>query len=393
MSRTRLCHLTRIGTVAAALLVAAPLAAAPPFNFDDVNKETRPIPLGSSGGNINDRSDRACCSGTLGSLVQDAAGAYILSNNHVIARNNQGVVGEDILQPGLIDQGPACTQDGSDAVADLTAWAPLSFDSDATQYENTVDAAIAAVRAGEVTASGEIADVGIPSSATTAAAIGMAVQKRGRTSGHTFGTVGALNVTVDVTYPAACGDRKGPKARFVGQIRVDDTNGDFSEGGDSGSLVVTHDAARSPVGLLFAGSKQSTLLNPIDEVLGCLQVVMAGDTGALPTGCSHGVTEVSGGGSDDDGGSGGPPPGRGKPSGYAALPPGLEVAAGVQARHEAALFAIAGVAGTGISTDSAGYPVIEVYLESAIGDPRRPLPMELEGIPVRRVVTGPFVAE
>jgi hypothetical protein len=390
--QNRLCLLVRIASVAALLLVAVPVPAAPPFNFDDANKQPRPILLGSSGGNTNDISDRACCSGTLGALVEDGSGAYILSNNHVLARNNQGVAGEAILQPGLIDQGPACTQDAEDAVADLTAWETISFDSDVPRYENTIDAAIAAVRAGEVDTSGEIADVGIPSSTTVASAIGMSVQKRGRTTGHTIGTIAALNVTADVTYPAACGDRKGPKARFVGQIRVDDTNGDFSAGGDSGSLVVTNDAGRNPVGLLFAGDKQGTLLNPIDEVLGCLAVVMAGHGGAPPPGCAHGVTEVSGGGSDD-GGSGGPPPGRGKPNGRAAVPPGLEVAAQVQARHEASLFAIAGVAGTGLGIDSAGRPVIEVYLESAIGDPRRPIPRELEGIPVRSVVTGPFVAE
>lgn len=132
--------------------------------IDHANHSTRPILLGTSGGNINDISDRACCSGTLGALVEDASASYILCNNHVIARNNQGVAGGAILQPGLIDQGPACSQDSSDAVADLTAWATISFDSDATQYENTVDAAIAAVRGGEVSASGEIAEVGIPSS-------------------------------------------------------------------------------------------------------------------------------------------------------------------------------------------------------------------------------------
>jgi len=393
VSQSRLLRVVRIGAVATGLVVAAPLSAAPPFNFDDANREARPILLGSSGGNINDIGDRACCSGTLGGLVQDSAGAYILSNNHVLARNNRGAVGEDVLQPGLIDQGPACTQDTADAVADLTAWVPVSFDSDAIQYENTVDAAIAAARAGAVAASGEIADVGIPASTTTPAVIGMAVQKRGRTSGHTFGNVGALNVTVDVTYPAACGDRKGPKARFVGQIRVDDTNGTFSEGGDSGSLVLTNDAARSPIGLLFAGSSTSTLLNPIDEVLGCLQVVLAGNAGTPPAGCSHGVNEVSGGGSGGDGGSGGPPPGRGKRNGHAALPPGLEQAAAVQARHEAALFAIAGVVGTGLSVDADGAPTLEVYLESAIADARSPVPAEIDGIVVRRVVTGPFVAE
>jgi hypothetical protein len=393
MYRDAIRPLARISLGAAILVASATATAAPPFSFEDANTEARPIRLGSSGGNINDISDRACCSGTLGALVEDEYGAYVLSNNHVLARNNQGIIGEAILQPGLIDQGPACTQDTADAVAHLTAWTPISFDSDAPQLENTIDAAIAGLRLGEVNTSGEIVDVGVPSPTLATPSIGMSVQKRGRTTGHTFGTVAALNVTADVTYPEACGARKGPKARFVGQIRVDDGNGDFSAGGDSGSLVVTNDSDLNPVGLLFAGAKAGTLLNPIDEVLGCLGVVMVGDGGAPLRTCVHGSNQVSGSAGDDGGDTVGPPPGRGKPSRGAHVPPGLEIAAEVQARHEAALFAIAGVVGTGLSVDAAGLPVIEVYLEGAVGDPRRPVPTVLEGTPVRTIVTGTFIAE
>lgn len=393
MHRDAIRPLASISLGAAILVAAATATAAPPVRFEDANSEARPIRLGSSGGNIHDISDRACCSGTLGALVEDEFGAYVLSNNHVLARSNQAVIGEAILQPGLIDQAPACTQDAADAVAHLTAWVPISFDSDAPQLENTVDAAIAGLRLGEVNTSGEIVDVGVPSATLATPAIGMSVQKRGRTTGHTFGTIDALNVTADVTYPEACGARKGPKARFVGQIRVDDSNGDFSAGGDSGSLVITADAGLNPVGLLFAGARTSTLLNPLDEVLGCLGVVMVGDGGAPQSSCVHGSNQVSAGGGDDGGDSGGPPPGRGRPSRGAHVPPGLEIAAEVQARHEAALFAIAGVVGTGLSVDAAGHPVIEVYLEGAVGDPHRTVPTMLEGTPVRTIVTGPFTAE
>ncbi|MBT8395725.1 MAG: hypothetical protein KJN92_02110, partial [Gemmatimonadetes bacterium] len=48
------------------------------------------------------------------------------------------------------------------------------------------------------------------------------------------------------------------------------TDGSFSTGGDSGSLVVTKGllaADRRPVGLLFAGSSNNTIANPIDLVL------------------------------------------------------------------------------------------------------------------------------
>ncbi|MDR7423629.1 MAG: hypothetical protein QN159_14345 [Armatimonadota bacterium] len=85
--------------------------------------QARPIQLGTSGGNINDASQLFCCTGTLGSLVQDGAGTqFILSNNHVLARTNKASLGEEIIQPGLADQN--CVKDLLDVVADLSAFKP-----------------------------------------------------------------------------------------------------------------------------------------------------------------------------------------------------------------------------------------------------------------------------
>src|SRR5687768_9885516 len=64
---------------------------------------TRNQRMGVSGGNVNDRTSRFCCSGTLGALVTDGTTQYILSNNHVLGRSDQAVAGEDVSQPGLID--------------------------------------------------------------------------------------------------------------------------------------------------------------------------------------------------------------------------------------------------------------------------------------------------
>src|ERR1051325_7554396 len=109
--------------------------------------QARLIQLGTSGGNVNDRSSLYCCSGTLGSLVQDSAGyQYILSNNHVLGRSNLGVAGEDVNQPGQVDQN--CGQTG--IVADLSTFVPLKFRKGNTIPLNDVDAAIAAVRSGMV---------------------------------------------------------------------------------------------------------------------------------------------------------------------------------------------------------------------------------------------------
>jgi len=56
-------------------------------------------------------------------------------------------------------------------------------------------------------------------------------------------------------------------AVFDGQI----VSGSMSQPGDSGSLLVDGESQRA-VGLLFAGSNQTTIYNPIDIVLELLAV-------------------------------------------------------------------------------------------------------------------------
>jgi hypothetical protein len=113
-----------LASILATALVCSPLAAQNLYR-------TRNMNYGVSGGNINDISRAFCCSGTLGSLVTAGTTQYILSNNHVLARQDQAAAGEDISQPGLIDSNcqPATI------VADFTRAVPLG---------NNVDCAIAA---------------------------------------------------------------------------------------------------------------------------------------------------------------------------------------------------------------------------------------------------------
>ena len=227
--------------------------------------QTFPISLGTSGGNINDRTKAFCYGGTLGALVQNANGTqYILSNNHVLARTNAAKTGEDIIQPGLIDQSPVCAQDSSDAVADLFAFAHIHFKAKGFTPENTVDAAIAAVKSGAVDSSGRILDIGMISNTTLQPVLGLVVKKSGRTTGLTTGSISALDVTVDVSYGS------GKTARFVDQILV--TPGSFLDSGDSGSVMVEDiDPTPRAVGLLFAGSSSVAIANPIDDVLNALR--------------------------------------------------------------------------------------------------------------------------
>ena len=65
---------------------------------------------------------------------------------------------------------------------------------------------------------------------------------------------------------------KGKVAYFTQQILVDatpDNVGPFSDSGDSGSAVLN--MRNEVMGLLFAGSPNRTLVNPIDEVMSKLR--------------------------------------------------------------------------------------------------------------------------
>jgi hypothetical protein len=107
-------------------------------------------------------------------------------------------------------------------------------------------------------------------SQTTVAAVNDAVQKYGRTTKLTKGTITAINATVNVGYSLGT-------ALFVNQIVVYG-NKPFIKAGDSGSLLVT-DPGRNPVGLLFAGTSSGkyAIANQIDDVLTALGVTIDGD--------------------------------------------------------------------------------------------------------------------
>ena len=225
-------------------------------------------------------------------MVKDAAGTqYILSNNHVLARSNLAQIDEAINQPGQIDQN--CGQSGD--VAYLSDFIQIKFKKRGATPPNKADAAIAEIIDGQVRSDGSILDVGVLSSNTVPAFVGQTVQKSGRTSGHTFGTVSAVDVTVNVGYSQECGGASNQTARFVEQIRI--VSGDFSTSGDSGSLIVEAgtedpvDGLPRAVGLLFAGSSSSTLASPIDALLSLFNVTMVG--GAIvppgPTGSVSGL--------------------------------------------------------------------------------------------------------
>jgi len=245
--------------------------------LSDPTTRQRPAPLGYSVGHP------AITAGSIGGRVVDGAGAvYVLSNNHVLANSNDASIGDPALQPGPYDGGTA----PADQIGTLAAFNTIDFSGGS----NTIDAAIArsdATNLGNATPTDD--GYGTPSAAIYGDAnndgvfddkttlLGLNVQKYGRTTKLTHGQITGINATVDVCYEVFfvfC----IKSARFVDQLVIEP--GSFSGGGDSGSLIVTDDNNKSPVGLLFAGSSTQTIANRIDLVLNNFGVHV--DGGAPP---------------------------------------------------------------------------------------------------------------
>lgn len=225
----------------------------------------RPAPSGISVGHFR------VTAGTLGCLVRGRSGPrvnrlMVLSNNHVLANSNAAALGDAILQPGSFDGG----RSPADQIAILERFMPVNFSGG----NNLVDAATGwawpdRVRRELMYLSGGAVRTFNVGRVPVAAVPGMAVGKSGRTTQLTSGRVTAVGVTINVNFG---GGRIG---RFVNQIAIRAASGDFSQGGDSGSLIWTWDARRAPVGLLFAGGGGTTFANRIGDVLAALDVNLA----------------------------------------------------------------------------------------------------------------------
>src|SRR5216117_4161651 len=257
--------------------------------FSDPTQRQRPAPMGFSVGHP------AITAGTIGARVRDALGhVYILSNNHVLANSNGASIGDPEYQPGPFDGGTA-----ADQIATLSDFQVISFAANGT---NTIDAAIA-LSTTAVLDNATPADDGysMPNSTIFGdangdglfddrnALLGLNVQKYGRTTKLTHGQITGINATVDVCYDMFC----FKLARFVDQLVIEP--GSFAGGGDSGSLIVTDDASKSPVGLLFAGSSTQTIANRIDLVLSNFGVHVDGGNSPPPTPVTDvAITSVAG---------------------------------------------------------------------------------------------------
>lgn len=318
-----------------------------------------PVKMGTSGGSIDDVSRAFCCSGTLGGLVLYDDGVHILSNNHVLARSGSAVVGEETLQPGLIDTG--CRSTSSNFIGDFIGdVVPLGTAN--------VDAALSLARAGMVDETGYILDIGVPCTETQTPAIGMSVMKSGRTTGFTTGTITALDMTVTIKYQPKCGSGKGFNITAYNQVAT----GVMSAGGDSGSLLFSDDGTPNPVALLYAGSSVATIYNPIQDVVAAFT---AGGHSFSFVGATCGATAA-------------------ESSAVALDPDDVDNTRRVKAAHEKELFGHPGVIGVGVGAGEADptAAAVVVFLHSPSGKIPQGIPFEVEGKEVRVIFTDPFVA-
>lgn len=222
----------------------------------------RPAPGGDSIGHYQ------VTAGTLGCLAVGRSAPrnsrlMVLSNNHVLANTNSAAEGDCISQPGPHDGGSR----PNDQVAVLERFIPLEFGG----APNYVDCAVGwtwpdRVRPELMQFTDGRVNYFHVSGTRVEAQLGMSVGKSGRTTQVTSGRVEALGASIWVNYDG------GRRAYFEDQISFRGDSGNFSEGGDSGSLIWTWDPTRSPVALLFAGGGGVTFGNRIGRVLDALDV-------------------------------------------------------------------------------------------------------------------------
>jgi hypothetical protein len=260
-----------------------------------LTQRRRPCPPGYSIGHPR------VTAGTLGAWVHRGPGDehYVLSNNHVIASSNDAVPGDFIRQPGRADGG-----NDDDRFARLTEYVRIRFDSDENGGKKS--SAAAAWKIWKWPANTLASLVGCPYRLTVArpnvieqpdpnlvdAAVarvllenwvdldipgigeiqgfrdldlGDRVIKTGRTTETTRGLVETVSATSRVDY----GVGKGT-ATFGDQFVIRADSGDFSQGGDSGSVVLSEDGFAG--GLLFAGGSGVTIVNRISHVVSLLGI-------------------------------------------------------------------------------------------------------------------------
>ena len=181
---------------------------------------------------------------------------YLVSSSHVIANSGLATVGDAIVQPAAAAGGQA----PADTIATLTQWVPFQFS--ATDFNNLVDAAIAAL-APDV-ASAAILEIGVPTGVSAHLERGMVVQKVGGETGHSIAQVKDIHLRLPSYYPTAGGQVE--RAGFADQVLTTFYAGQ----GDSGAPVLN--LSNEVVGFQFAGSTSISIFSKIQNLLSALDL-------------------------------------------------------------------------------------------------------------------------
>lgn len=204
---------------------------------------SRPMAFGASIGHARGAA------GSLGCIVTKAEDDawYLLSACHVLAPAGVAQLGDEIVEPPASNAAAARFASLSDSEA-------LKDDGTANRF----DAAIARVdRKGDIVL--KIPIIGAPRVPPMDPLLYQSVRKFGSGTLHTLGIVTdvAANVSLDMA---------GDSYPFRDIIQVTGCGGSFTEGGDSGALVVDALSSR-PVGLVIGGSATRSFVSPIGIVL------------------------------------------------------------------------------------------------------------------------------
>jgi hypothetical protein len=192
--------------------------------------------------------------GTLGCLVRNQNGELFgLSNNHVTGGCNYAVPGLPIIAPGILDIA-AGGQDPETLGHHHAAQPFVDGIPDVVDATHNLDAAIFKIANPDRVSSMQRASYDTPSDCVPMS-VGMRVSKVGRTTGATHGEVVAeLPDCNPVVYDVdICAGHK--LVYFKELFVIQATNGNFTEPGDSGSLVVNIDAQgiRRGTGIVIGG--------------------------------------------------------------------------------------------------------------------------------------------
>jgi hypothetical protein len=215
-----------------------------------------------------------CVGGTIGFKVRDNTNPRVvgwISNAHVVANQTNlcpdaTLAGTPEYQPGLIDT--LCIPDHN--IGFLNRIAPINF----AGGDTLVDAGY--VQSSDSEISSTILNLGPQVNNVVPAFIGQTVQKDGRTTACTVGTVAGINMTVLVLYDC------GLPAMYTNNVMITPLapSPAFGLPGDSGSPIVDPD--NNAVALLYAGDPTTGVAFglPMASVLSALNVSLASSVGS-----------------------------------------------------------------------------------------------------------------